>query len=32
MELPEGVDLPTGFEQETGIRKLIKTIFNKNKN
>ncbi len=32
MELPEGVDLPAGFEQEKGIRKLIKTIFNKRKN
>lgn len=32
MELPEGVDLPVGFEQEKGIRKLIKTIFNKRKN
>lgn len=32
MELPEGVDLPIGFEQEKGIRKLIKTIFNKRKN
>ena len=32
MELPEGVDLPAGLEQEKGIRKLIKTIFNKRKN
>ncbi len=32
MELPEGVDLPAGFKQEKGIRKLIKTIFNKRKN
>lgn len=31
MELPEGVDFPTGFEQEKGIRKLIKTMFNKKK-
>lgn len=31
MELPEGVDFPTGFEQEKGIRKLIKTRFNKKK-
>lgn len=32
MELPEGVDLPVGFEQKKGIRKLIKTIFNKRDN
>lgn len=32
IKLPEGVDLPAGFEQEKGIRKLIKTIFNKRKN
>lgn len=32
MELPDGVDLPTGFEQEKGIRKFIKTLFNKKKN
>ncbi len=31
MELPEGVDFPAGFEQEKGIRKLIKTMFNKKK-
>ncbi len=31
MELPEGVNFPTGFEQEKGIRKLIKTMFNKKK-
>ena len=31
MELPEGVDFPTGFGQEKGIRKLIKTMFNKKK-
>lgn len=29
MELPEGVDFPAGFEQEKGIRKLIKTMLNK---
>lgn len=32
MELPEGVDLPVGFEQGRGIKKLIKTIFNKRNN
>jgi len=32
MELPEGVEFPAGFEQEKGIRKLIKTMFNKKKN
>lgn len=32
MELPEGIDFPAGFEQEKGIRKLIKTMFNKSKN
>lgn len=32
MELPEGVDLPAGFEREKGIKKLIKTIFNKREN
>lgn len=32
MKLPEGVDFPAGFEQEKGIRKLIKTMFNKRKN
>lgn len=37
MELPEGIDMPTGFKQEKrkkkeekGIRKLINTIFNRN--
>ena len=29
IELPEGIDLPVVFEQEKGIRKLVKTIFNK---
>ena len=29
MELPEGVDFPARFEQEKGIRKLIKTMLNK---
>lgn len=32
MELPEGVDLPVGFEQGRGIKKLIKIIFNKRNN
>lgn len=32
MELPEGMDFPAGFEQKKGIRKLIKTMFNKRKN
>ena len=32
MELPEGVEFPAGFEPEKGIRKLIKTLFNKKKN
>lgn len=31
MELPEGVGFPTEFEQEKGIRKWIKTMFNKKK-
>lgn len=31
MELPEDVDFPAGFEQEKGIRKLIKIRFNKKK-
>ncbi len=31
MELPEGVDFPTEIEQEKGIRKWIKTMFNKKK-
>ena len=30
MELPQGVDFPAGFEQEKSVRKLFKTIFNKN--
>ena len=29
MELPEGLGFPAGFEQEKGIRKLIKTMLNK---
>lgn len=29
IELPEGVTLPTDFKQEKGIKKLIKTMFNK---
>ncbi len=29
MQLPDGVDLPIGCVREKGIRKLIKTIFNK---
>lgn len=32
MILPEGIDFPTDFVQEKGIRKIIKTIFNKKKN
>lgn len=32
IELPEGVDLPFGFKQEKGIKKLMKTMFNKSKN
>lgn len=31
MKLPDGVDLPVGFEKEKGIRKLIKTMLNKKK-
>lgn len=31
MELPEGVGFPTEIEQEKGIRKWIKTMFNKKK-
>lgn len=30
MNLPEGVPLPTNLEQEKGIKKLIRTLFNKN--
>lgn len=29
IELPEGVTLPADFKQEKGIKKLIKTMFNK---
>ncbi len=29
IELPEGVTLPTYFKQEKGIKKIIKTMFNK---
>jgi len=32
IELPMEVDFPIGFVQEKGIKKLIKTIFNKKKN
>lgn len=31
MELPEGVEFPTGLKKEKGIRKLIKTMLNKKK-
>lgn len=31
MKLPNGVDSPNGFEQEKGIKKLVKTIINKKK-
>ena len=29
IELPEGITLPADFKQEKGIKKLIKTMFNK---
>lgn len=32
MKLPEDGDCPAGFKQEKGIRKLIKTLFNKSNN
>ncbi len=32
MQLPEDGDCPAGFKQEKGIRKLIKTLFNKSNN
>lgn len=32
MTLPEGIEFPTPTTQEKGIKRLIKTLFNKNKN
>lgn len=32
MKLPKGIDMPTDYVQEKGVKRFIKTIFNKQKN
>lgn len=32
MDLPKGIDFPNEVKQEKGIKKLIKTMFNKKRN